>query len=90
MADDLSIFESQFKSADGSRGVVGGAHKSFTEVHKHLNSNHASVTTYFTEQMKEYCNSFWLGLDINLLEIKECEMTFDDVEKLPLKTIPQR
>ena len=33
MADDLSIFESQFKSANGCRGVVGGSHKSFTEVH---------------------------------------------------------
>ena len=79
-----------FLSADGSRGVVGGPHKSFTEVHKHLNRNHASVTTYFTERMQEYCNDYWLGVDINLLDIKECEITFDDVVKSTLKTNPQR
>ena len=52
------IFESQFKNADGSRGVVGGPHNSFTEMHKHLNSNHASVTAYSTERMQEYCNNY--------------------------------
>ena len=32
------------------------------------------MTAYFTERMHEYCNNYWLGVDINLLDIKECEI----------------
>jgi len=44
----LSLYESSFTSSDGGRGVVGGPHRVFTEVHKNFfNSPNSSI--FFSE-----------------------------------------
>ena len=71
LPNGLSIYESQFKNVDGSRGIVGGPHKVFSEVHKSLGGNHVSMSAYLSEIVNTYQNSFKIGLDIPLLGSKD-------------------
>ena len=70
MKNGLSISESQFISVDGSRGILGGPHKSFTEAHKYSNSNHANVTGYFTTIAQNYRENYRKSIDLGLLDVK--------------------
>ena len=93
LPNGLSIFESQFLSPDGSRGLVGGPHKVFTEIHKSLSNNHMyNMSTYFSEIAEKYRNGFKIGIDTSLLYEKanvvpldEGKMGFDDFNKLSTK-----
>jgi len=46
----LAIYESKFNNTSGGRGVVGGPHHIFTNIHQHYNSN--TVSTFFSDQYK--------------------------------------
>ena len=77
MESGLAIYESQFKSIDGSRGVVAGPHKSF-------NRSDGSVNhVYLTQAALIYCQMHQLGLEIGLLDSKmgmDSNITLDDEE----------
>ena len=86
LPNGLSIYESQFVSPDGSRGIVGGPHRIFSEIHKNLGTR-VNTSAYFAKMVYAYQNSFNLPLDTSLLDIKETsflfsnnEMMFDDAE----------
>ena len=86
LPNGLSIYESQFVSPDGSRGIVGGPHRIFSEIHKNLGT-HVNMSAYFAKMVYACQNSFNLRLDTSLLDIKETsflfsnnEMMFDDAE----------
>ena len=54
MLNGLAIYESLFKSVDGTRGVVLGPHKSFNTVNK--NSGHVTMSAYlcFADPVAQY------------------------------------
>ena len=70
LPNGLSIYESQFLNPDGSRGIVGGPHRIFTEVHKNLGS-HLSMGAYLTDIAQAYQNGYKLSVDISLLDMNE-------------------
>ena len=76
MAKGLSLYESPFKSVDGSRGMVGGPHKSFNLVHKNM-SNHVNQTAYYSEIIREHLTEFWNSLDISLLDLPKPKINCD-------------
>ena len=45
----LTIYRSWFKNTDGTRGVVGGPHKVFTEIESRYHMNKA---TYWSETLR--------------------------------------
>ena len=67
LPNGLSIYESQFLSSDGSRGLVGSPHKVFTEVHNKFKGSHLSMSAYFTEIVNTYRRGFKISLDVPLL-----------------------
>ena len=75
----LTIYESQLVSHDGSRGIVGGPHKIFSEIQKKLGNNHVRISAYFEELIQTYKNSYKLSLDTSILGIKISE--FEDEPK---------
>ena len=48
----LGIYEAQFKTPDGNLGVLGGPHKSWTDVYK--SSQLMTPVIFFTQEMKAY------------------------------------
>ena len=68
----LCIFESQFSDKDGSRGIIGGPHDSFTRVQNNT-ENWVNSGAYFLKNTKEYCNEFWASVDTGLLDIPTSE-----------------
>ena len=48
----LGIYEAQFKTPDGNLGVLGGPHKSWSDVYK--SSQIMSPVIFFTQEMKAY------------------------------------
>ena len=73
LPNGLSIYESQFLSLDGSRGLVGGPHKVFTEVHNKFKGSHLSMSAYFTEIVNTYRRGFKISLDVPLLGFEEAK-----------------
>ena len=75
----LTIYESMFRNADGSTGVIGGPHKVFTEIDKrfhHCDSNATQLKNFFTEQYQLYQQGYQLNPDINFLHSK-CNKDFN-------------
>ena len=64
MESGLAIYESQFKSVDGSRGVVAGPHKSFNGITGSVNH------VYLTEPAMVYCQMHSSGQVTGLPDIK--------------------
>ena len=69
----LTIYESPFLSADGSRGVVGGPHPLITNIHKKFFGNGASVqfTTYASQQLQIYRMGVIVNPDLLFLDPKD-------------------
>ena len=67
MENGLAIYESQFKSVDGSRGVLAGPHSSFNNPER-SSVNHVGV--YLTQEAAMYCLMHRLGLEVGLLDQK--------------------
>ena len=59
----LTIFESHFKSADGSRGVIGGPHKLFREI----NQRHHNIANFASQQLRLYSSGYYVNPDAKLL-----------------------
>ena len=65
----LTILQSMFQNADGSRGVVGGPHQAFDNIHKHHITNQ-QMMTFFTSQHKLSQEASLVNPDVNLLHLK--------------------
>ena len=74
----LTIYESQFLNSDGTRGLVGGPHKVFTEIHKNLKGTHLSMSAYLNKVVQVYQNGFSLSIDVPLLGTKNFELNESD------------
>ena len=70
LPNGLTIYESQFLNSDGSRGLVRGPHRVFTEIHNKFKGNHSSMSAYLTNIVKIYQNGFKLSVDMPLLGVK--------------------
>ena len=64
MPSGLSIFESQFKNTDGSRGIVCGPHWLIAEVEANAN---LSAQVFFTQQYQLYRNGYKVNPDVSVL-----------------------
>ena len=56
LPNGLTIYKSQFVSSDGTRGIVGGPHRIFTEINRKLNGTHLGMSSYLTDIVKTYQN----------------------------------
>ena len=80
----LTIYESVFSNADGSRGVIGGPHRIFAEIEKQFRGPHLNMTAYLNNVVASYKNGYRLSLDVPLLAMKDVadlsadEVSFDD------------
>ena len=54
----LAIYESAFRSACGTTGIVGGPHPKFSEIEKEMRGLHVGDTAYFTTPVL-VCRSSW-------------------------------
>ena len=61
----LTIFRSWFRNPDGSRGVIGGPHKLFTEIEAHY-----PAKSFLTSQYELFKNGYQVNPDISLLHFK--------------------
>ena len=48
----LGVYQSQFESHDGSRGVLNGPHPKFSEVESRFRGNHMKPVVYFSETVQ--------------------------------------
>ena len=63
----LRIYESKFLNADGTRGVVAGNHRVFTELQKKLYGTHVSLHSYCSQQLSLFKQGYKISLDVPLL-----------------------
>ena len=88
LPNGLGIYKSQFMGSDGSRGIVAGPHRIFSEIHKCLGNNHVNMSAYIKEVTQIYKFGYQVSLDTSLLGIKEFlpernEIMFDDKGTFP-------
>ena len=62
LPNGLNIYESQFLNSDGYRGIIGGPHRVFTEIHKNLKGNHLITSAYLTDIARMYKSGVQLRL----------------------------
>ena len=65
----LSIYESQFKNADGGRGLIGGNHQIFTAIEKQFYQQNQpqGLTMFLHSQQQIYSCGYLLNPDVGLL-----------------------
>ena len=63
----LTIYRSWFKNADGTRRVVGGPHKVFTEIESRY---HLNTATFLSDQYKLFKAGYQVNPDASLLHVK--------------------
>ena len=63
----LTIYKSWFLNSDGSRGVIGGPHKLFTEIESRC---HVNSTTFLSEQYQLFKTGYQVNPDTLLQQIK--------------------
>ena len=68
LSNGLSLFQSHFKSFNGTRGLVGGPHKSFNFVYKDM-VNHVETCAYYSAPARVLKNHFLKSSDMGLLDI---------------------
>ena len=66
----LAIYQSSFTSSSGGRGVIGGPHPTFSEIHQshisNINPETSDVSsTFFTDEYKAFCEN--VNSDVPLL-----------------------
>lgn len=74
----LSLYESSFTSSDGGRGVVGGPHRVFTEVHKSF-FNSPTSSIFFSEKCELLRRDQDLCNEVSLLGYQCNEVMPDDL-----------
>ena len=72
----LTIYKSWFFNTDGSRGVIGGPHKVFTEIESRY---HANSTTFLSEQYQLFKTGYQVNPDASLLHIKMSKDYFNNL-----------
>ena len=77
----LTIYESVFLKADGSRGVIGGPHRIFAEIERQFRGSHLSMTAYLNNVVASYKNGYRLSLDVPLLGMKYGTALLDNEEE---------
>ena len=70
----LTLYESAFISHDGTRGVVGGPHRSFTQTGKQFQETHFGLGAYFTDEAEQYWKEFTVNLSVPLLDNRDACM----------------
>ena len=85
LPNGLSIYKSQFVNSDGSRGVVAGPHRVFSQIHKNLGNNHIRTSAYFKEMTKIYNSAYQISLDTSIIgfPLDRNEILFKDSVTLP-------
>lgn len=73
----LAIYQSMFQNADGGRGVIGGPHRIFTEIHNQF-FNSSEKRNFFTEQYNLYRMGFQINPDISILAFKDDSSKFNN------------
>ena len=63
----LAIYKSWFKNADGTRGVIGGPHRVFTEIES---LNQVNVRSFLTDQYKLFRSGYQVNPDASMLHVK--------------------
>ena len=66
----LTLYESKFLNADGSRGILAGPHRIVTEMYNDLGCN-MNMGVFFSEIVTSYRNAFIAGLDISLFGFQD-------------------
>ena len=73
-SNGLRLYESQFNSFDGTRGVVGGPHISFNDIY-----DGSAHHVYFSDEVKLFVQGHLPGIDTGILDIAEKEVEFSGV-----------
>ena len=63
----LSIYRSWFKNADGTRGVIGGPHKVFTEIES---TYHMDSASFVSNQYHLFKSGYQVNPDASMLHVK--------------------
>ena len=67
MPSGLSIFESQFRNPDGSRGIICGPHRLIAEIEASANM---SAAAFFSQEFQLYRNGYKVNPDISVLHFR--------------------
>ena len=75
----LTIFKSHFKSADGTRGVIGGPHRIFREI----NRQHHNAANFISQQLRLYNFGYHVNPDARLLDYQsqQADIFFSNKEE---------
>ena len=71
----LSIYRSWFKNADGTRGVIGGPHKVFTEIES---TYHIASISFASNQYQQFKSGYQVNPDASLLHVKMMKDCMND------------
>ena len=66
LPNGLTLYKSFFANPDGSRGVICGPHRAFTEFHQQLGT-HVNLSAYLSEAVKAYRYRFRLRREFSMM-----------------------
>ena len=67
LPSDLAIYKSRLKNADGTRDLIGGLHRVFTEIESFHQVN---VRSFLTDQYKLFKSEYQVDPDAPMLHVK--------------------
>ena len=73
LPNGLRLYESQFNSHDGTRGVVGGPHISFNDIHD-ASAHHV----YFSEEVRLFVQGHLHGLNTGIRDVTTNDVEFSE------------
>ena len=68
-----------FTNVDGSRGIIGGPHRIFSEIEKQLKGTHLSLGAYLTDVLSSYQKGYKLSVEVPMLGTKYNDSFVDEV-----------
>ena len=74
----LTIYKSMFTNSDGSRGVIGGPHRVFSEIEANFFQK-GQFHAYLSDQFKVYQNGYKVNPDLSLLSVKCNKDVFENL-----------
>ena len=75
LENGCTLYRSQFTSADGTLGVVGGPHESFNDLFENYNAHHV----YFSDEVRDFILSFKHTLNTGIRDVPANEVEFSGV-----------
>ena len=72
LENGCTLYRSQFDSADGTCGVVGGPHKSFNDLFESCNAHHV----YFSDEVRDVIQGFQSALHTGIRDISASDIEF--------------